>query len=51
MHGICDVCNRDGHRSCDVHPEGKGKGKGKEKGKGKKNSKGKKEKTEDEHTR
>merc|ERR1712051_894894 len=29
-HGICNVCYREGHRSCDVHPEeAKGKGKNK----------------------
>ena len=45
VHGICDVCYRQGHRSCDVHKE-KGKGKGKhekgKKGSGKKGDKGKK---------
>ena len=35
VHGICDVCYRDGHRSCDVHPEVKGRGKKGDKGKGK----------------
>ena len=39
-HGVCDVCHRSGHRSCDVH-KGKGKGKKGDKGKGKKGDKGK----------
>ena len=46
-HGVCDVCFRVGHRSCDAHggkgkAKGKGKG-GKNKGKGKKGDKGKNE--------
>ena len=43
MHGLCDVCFRQGHRSCDAHKDkdkGKGKGKKGEKGKNK-NGKGK----------
>ena len=53
-HGLCDVCHRTGHRSCDVHgsnDKGKGKGKKGQKGKGKKGEKGKGQKNSEEAAR
>ena len=50
-HGLCDVCGKDGHRSCDQHKKDKGRGKDKGKNKDKGNGKGKNKKGENESTR